>query len=199
MQFLFSQKSKLTQWNWWELWCTTIYCTGFLALFDPTLAAFISHVLFYALTHDEWTIRLRFDARKMALCLCRNADGFDQYPFIKPGISSLLVIVKLLKFTLKPDVLNSWAFLLDVEFHLHIKPCLRHMNLLEMKKTVQRSLHLNLKWTNQHCGAFWCSRTQDFTELKWKTCDQNLSCPFLSLQFNPWTCFIVLPDLQFHG
>lgn len=33
----------------------------------------------------------------------------------------------------------------------------------------------------------------------WKTCDQNLTCPFLSLQFNPWTCFIVSPGLWFHG
>lgn len=48
------------------------------------------------------------------------------------------------------------------------------MNLLEMRKTVQRSLHLNFKWTNQHCGAFWCRRTPVFIELKFKTCDQNL-------------------------
>lgn len=122
----------------------------------------------------------------MALCLCRDAGGFGQYPFIKPGISSLLVILKLLNFALHLHVLNSWAFLLDVllEFHLHIKLRPRHMHLLEMRKTVQRSLHLNVKWTNQHCGAFRCSRTPDFTELKWKTCNQNLSCPFLNLQFN---------------
>lgn len=43
----------------------------------------------------------------MALCLCRDAGGFGQYPFIKPVISSLLLIVKLLNFRLKPRVLNT--------------------------------------------------------------------------------------------